>query len=52
MKEEYIKEIETNINDYLSEHRESEIGVPLILIAKLLIEIEHDIEGITLKMYE
>ena len=52
MKEEYIEKIKEEIDYYVSEHSDSEVGIPLILIAKLLIEIEHDIEGITLKMYE
>lgn len=52
MEPEYIERIESEIKDYSSEHSESEVGTPLILIAKLLVKIEHDIEGIVLKMYE
>lgn len=45
-------DIKNRIENYKSEYSRHEIGIPLILIAEILVEIKNELKHITNKMYE
>lgn len=44
------KNIQNRLNDYTCEHETSEVGIPLVIIAEILMGIENELKNITNKL--